>query len=296
MGVGMRVWPIFAAVTALSVGSANAQTAQQPDGTLLDRVQFFVGLDGSKQPQDLGINANMGVRFSTNAGFPVLERYGIGAQAGVAANLSDAAVHVLDQIEGTSRRTQMFVTLGVFSRSEHFNWAIAHDVLYQDYFDTTTVSQWRGEAGWLFTKVDEVGAWFTVKSNEADALMGETPVHLEPISMINAYSRRTWASSAVTTLWVGVANGHHDIVWVLPASPRSEHVAVYGAELSLPLNSRMNVTGAANFITPTSTGTVDAYLGVSFYPGRRGSQGARDRFAPMLTVANNPTMAQNLSR
>ena len=41
----------------------------------------------------------------------------LGAQIGVATNLSDAAVHVLDQVEGTSRRTQTFLTFGVFQKN-----------------------------------------------------------------------------------------------------------------------------------------------------------------------------------
>jgi len=114
--------------------------------------------------------------------------------------------------------------------------------------------------------------------------------------MVNAYSRRTWASGARTSLWAGVANGHQNVVWVLPDNSRDTHVFVYGSELALPLSPRFEITGAANFITPTSTGTVDAFLGITFYPGRGGSRGARGTFAPLMSVANNPSFAVNLRR
>jgi hypothetical protein len=53
--------------------------------------------------------------------------------------------------------------------------------------------------------------------------------------------------------------------------------------------------GQANFLTPADTGTVDAFLGIAYYPG--GSHGARERqFAPRLSVANNTTFANDLSR
>jgi hypothetical protein len=47
---------------------------------------------------------------------------------------------------------------------------------------------------------------------------------------------------------------------------------------------------------PSTTGTVDAYLGFAFYPGA-GSRGATDRrFAPLLPVASNPSFAVDYSR
>ena len=39
---------------------------------LWDNVSIFVGLEGSKQPQDFGINANFGGRFALNWGFPLV--------------------------------------------------------------------------------------------------------------------------------------------------------------------------------------------------------------------------------
>ncbi len=71
---------------------------------------------------------------------------------------------------------------------------------------------------------------------------------------------------------------------------------VYGAELSIPLSERSTVTGSANLITPAATGTVDAFLGVSFFPKRSALRQAPDTFAPVHTVANNPTMAIDLRR
>ena len=56
----------------------------------------------------------MGARFSANLGLPISDRLNLGAQVGAGVNLSDAAVHVLDQIEGTSNRTQTFFTAGLF--------------------------------------------------------------------------------------------------------------------------------------------------------------------------------------
>jgi hypothetical protein len=72
-------------------------------------------------------------------------------------------------------------------------------------------------------------------------------------------------------------------------------VLVYGAELRMPLSERFAITGAANFLTPTATGTVDAFLGVAFY-GRSAMWQDRNAYAPIADVANNPTFSVNLHR
>ncbi len=46
---------------------------------LFDNVSGFLGLDGSKQPQDFGINAQFGGRASVNWGIPLVRSWGLGA-------------------------------------------------------------------------------------------------------------------------------------------------------------------------------------------------------------------------
>ena len=90
--------------------------------------------------------------------------------------------------------------------------------------------------------------------------------------------------------------GHDDVVFVFPANPRDSHVLVYGAELYMPLSDKFAVTGSANLVTPAATGTVDAFLGVAFYPKKGAMRASHNRFAPMMAVANNPTFSVNLKR
>jgi hypothetical protein len=283
----------------LSVQSpAAAQSAAPPSKPgIFENLSLFVGPDGSKQPQDLGINAEMGVRFAANWGFPISERFKLGAQVGAASNISDGAVNVLNQIGGPGHRTQTFVTMGVFQRpTSRVNWGVVYDTSFERYYDNFRFAQWRGQAGYAVTGSDEVGTWFAKSAEGQDGHMGATAVRLDPISQVNAYTRHTWANHAQTTVWVGVANAHSNVVWVLPDNSASGHVLVYGSALDIPLSERFAVTGAANFITPSATGTVDAFLGLTYYPGRGGFRAARNTFAPLTTVANNPTMAIDLRR
>ena len=216
-------------------------------------------------------------------------------QLGAALNLSDAAVHVLDQISDTSRRSQTFATVGLFQERAGFGWALAYDHLQERYYDTFTLGQMRGELSARVSRNDEVGAWFTHPLQDATAAAPGATVRLAPLGQLNGLVRHRWATGAVTTVWAGVAARHHNVVLVFPDNSSSRNVIVYGARLDLPLNEHMSITGSGNFLTPTSTGTVDAYLGVTFTPRRR-TGSTRSVFAPSLDVANNPEFPVDLRR
>jgi hypothetical protein len=297
-----RILQLVATFLAGTVALGQTQAFAADGGASYDapwyrNLNLFAGLDGSKQPQDLGINANMGGRFSVDLGMPVWKQHDLGMHFGVAGNFSDAAVHVLDQIEGTSSRTQAFVSVGLFQRPcEELTASLGYDFLYQEYYDSFQLGQLRGLAGYSVTKSTELGIWFTKSVQGADGEMGGTPVRLDAVTQGNGYLKYTWPNAAETTIWAGFASGHDNVVWVIPEDSRDENVFVYGADLHMPLSERFAITGAANFLTPTSTGTVDAYLGLAFYPGRSAMARATDPYSPPMSVANNPTFSVDLQR
>src|SRR5262249_44209568 len=81
--------------------SALTSQDSSAESGFLDNLSLFAGLDGSKSPQDLGINAHMGGRAAVNWGCPILEAIGLGFQVGTAVNYSDNAVAVLGEVNGT---------------------------------------------------------------------------------------------------------------------------------------------------------------------------------------------------
>jgi hypothetical protein len=268
-----------------------------PAEGLFDNLSLFAGLDGSKQPQDLGINANFGWRVAANWGFPILERVGLGGQLGSSINQSLNAVHVIDQIEGTNVRNQYFTTVGLFERTScGLNLGLAYDFLSEKYYEHFDLEQWRGQASYELNEHDELGSWFTVRDRgDSGSFMG-TPVHLRPISQVYLFWRHLWPNHTETAAWVGMAQGHGRVVFLFPENSTTTAEVAFGAEMNVPLNNWLSLYGAANFITPTDTGTVDAFLGLAIYP-RGGAQEAHQRrFAPLLGVANNPTFAVDLRR
>jgi hypothetical protein len=262
----------------------------------LDNLTLFGGLQGAKEPQDLGINANFGARGHVNWAVPLpwLGQYGVGVQAGTALNYSLNAVRVLGPLTGSDDRLQSFTTIGLFQHSAWgINWAVAYDFLEERYYQDIDLGQWRGQAGYCLDANNEVGVWGTVATTHTDGALSGQAFRLEPISQVYLFWRHVWPNDAVTRVWGGVAGDHGRFVLVSPGEPNARHPVGFGADVFLPLNERWAIFGEANFITPNDTGTVTATFGLAYNFG--GSRTiARGRFAPMLPVANNNSFAVDL--
>ncbi|MBC8352777.1 MAG: hypothetical protein H8E66_12355 [Planctomycetes bacterium] len=262
-----------------------------------ENLSMFFGLDGSKQPQDLGVNAHMGARAHINFSVPLHEELSIGMQLGSGVNYHDFAVGAVEALQGTGERFQSFTTVGVFQRGDgRWKWGFAYDFLAENYYEGINLGQWRGTVAHELSDSDDFGVWFTVSDHGDSATFLGTPLSLEPISQVNAYWRHSWERGAETSIWVGAAEPHGEELILFPVADPTGVQLVYGADIHVPLNDRLAIFGEANFITPSDSGTVDAYLGVVYYPGGNAQSGRSRRFAPMLPVANNPTFSVDLRR
>jgi Family of unknown function (DUF6666) len=267
------------------------------DSPLVDNFDLFLGLDGSKQPQDFGVNAHFGGRFSVNYGFALLERWGIGAQVGTALVQSHNAVQVFERIGESTDRFQVYTTLGLFQRTKSgFNWAIAYDLLHEEYFDTFNLGQWRGRFGYQLTPKDEFGVRLMLSGRRDGGFFKDVGVTLDPITMATGYWRHTFWHNSNVTFWGGLAEGHTQANIVLGDQNRIRTPFVFGAELDIPLGEHISLFGQANFIRPTDTGTVDAFLGLAFHPSKLSTRGRSARYSPPQAVAGSPTFAVDLSR
>ena len=264
---------------------------------LADYFTVFGGLEGSKQPQDFGVNAHFGGRVALDWARLVLPDSGIGVHLGSAVNVTDNAVQVVERMEGTTDRTQFFTTVGVFQRTHSgLLWEAAYDFLYQDYYDDFFLGQWRGRLGYELTCADEVGLQTSLHANGDEGQFGATDVYLRPINQASLYWRHTWGSGARVGGWAGIAEGHAEANIALGDWPRRDEVFLFGSDIYVPLTNYLAIFGEANFLMPADTGTVDAYLGFEFFPWGGACQGRRAYNAPLLPVANNTSFATDLFR
>jgi hypothetical protein len=269
----------------------------RPAPPALENLSLFLGLDGSKQPQDLGVNALFGGRFAANYGFPLLREVGLGAQLGTSVNFQENAVRVFERLGQSTTRTQNFSTVGVFQRTGFgLNWAFGYDFLVQSYFDHFYLGQYRARIGYEVTPRDEVGTRLMLRDHGDHGDFKSTAITLTPITMGTLFWRHTFPSSASTTVWAGFADGHNQLNIVLGDERRLHQPFVFGAQVDVPLTDQLALFGQANFIRPADTGTVDAFLGFAYTPffGRPGAKNRR--FTPMLPVATNATFAVDAFR
>lgn len=261
----------------------------------IDTLTLFGGLEGSKQPQDFGVNANFGSRWAANWGFPLLADYGIGAQVGTSANYTANAVQVYERVGSSTHRTQYFSTLGVFQRTDTWRWGLVYDALYQESYDQFLLGQWRGRVGYATSVWNEFGVWFTVPQQSANGEFLTIPVRLSPMAQGNAYWQHQFEAGSRVMGWAGVSEGHAEAN-LLGDFPDTGPQFVFGAEIDVPLNDYFSIFGQANFIGPSDTGTVDSYLGITYFPGGKAFPVTRSPFAPFQALANSTMFALNLDR
>lgn len=137
----------------------NADSQQVSNGWF-DEPSLFGGIDGSKQPQDIGVNANYGGQVNLNWGLPLMKRYGVGLQFGSTLVATDNAVQVYELLGEAKTRVQYYNTVGVFQRTNGgMAWGFVYDFLDEDSFDDISLSQWRlrGAYAYAFGDNDQLG-------------------------------------------------------------------------------------------------------------------------------------------
>lgn len=262
----------------------------------LDTLTLFGGLEGSKQPQDFGVNANFGSRWAANWGFPLLAEYGIGAQIGTSINYTDNAVQVFERVGASTHRTQNFSTIGIFQRTDTWRWGIAYDLLYESYYDQFFLGQCRGRVGYATSATDEFGVWFAVPTQSSTGSFQTISTQLSSLTQGSLYWQHQFLAGTRTMCWAGAAEGHAQANLALGDLKPTGTQFVFGAEIDVPLNSYFSIYGQGNFVGPASTGTVDAFLGLSYYPGGRAFPASRSPFAPFQALVNSTMFAVDMRR
>ena len=285
-------WPGESQVTNVCSDCCNDCCPKWYDG-----LELFAGLAGSKQPQDFGVNAQFGGRLHANWGIPVWRESGIGFQIGTAVTQTDHAVAVTEALEGSSSRTQSYITAGIFQRSPSgWNWGLVYDHLYEDDYDQLTLGQIRGAVSYELNNNNELGFVSMLPVVGSHSSYGTTPVYLRPLAQGRLYWRHWWQSGVQTTGWIGAADSHGQANIAIGDGPATGTVLVFGADFQAPLSDHFALYGRANFVTPADTGTVDAYLGISFYPGGGAWGWQKRQSTAFLPVAGAPSFSVDLRR
>ncbi len=258
----------------------------------------FFGIDGSKQPQDFGANANLGGAIQLNYSGSLAQEYGIGFQIGSRAVFSGNAVQVYELLGESKDRFQNFTTVGLFQRLDSgVSFGVAYDYLTQESFDNFTLGQWRFRASYELSPVAEFGVTLNFSDRNDVGSFASDNVELDPVEQLSVYLQRDWQSGVQTKMWVGVADKHSEENVITGTLPPKTNQILFGAEIFAPLNNWMALYGETNLIMPADTGAVDAYLGIQIAPqGIYRTRSRQNRYRAFLPVASNATFTTDLNR
>ena len=259
---------------------------------------MFAGIDSSKQPQDFGVNSNLGGLFRVNYAAQLFPGSSIGFQAGSSASFTGNAMQVYESLGESTDRFQSFNTVGIFQRTPiGFSWGAVYDFLYQDSFDEFYLGQVRVRASIDVGHQTEIGATFNISTRGDSGQFNNTTVYLDPIDQYHIYCRRYWQSGVNSACWIGIADEHSQENIVTGTLPVKNDTILFGADFMAPLNGCMALYGATNLMMPADTGAVDAFLGIEFSPqGIARSSGRTNPFRAYMPVAASPFFTTNLTR
>ncbi len=260
----------------------------------LEQLSFFSGIDGSKQPQDYGVNANLGLQFRCQYAAPLVEQCGLGFQVGSSLVSTDNAVRVFELLGEDRDRLQSFTTVGLFQRVGRWGWGGVFDYLYQDGFDESSLGQVRTRLSYDVTASTQVGVTARIRAFDDRAEFLGNPVTLRSINQGSFFLRHFFETGVQTTCWLGLAEEHGESNAAFGPAPSRADSFVFGADFVAPLNDSFAIYGETNLISPADTGTVDAFLGLAWYPFVSAKTAHLARFSPILPVAAPTSFAVDL--
>ena len=259
---------------------------------------MLFGIDGSKEPQDFGVNANLGVIGQLSFSAPLIPNAGVGFQIGNTTSFSGNAVQVFELLGETKDRFQNFTTVGLFQRLDSgISWGMTYDFLSAESFDSFQLGQWRVGAAIDVGLNFEIGVTVNLADRSDRSIFNTEVVELDPIEQLRVHFRRQWETGVNTTFWVGVADQHSEENAVTGTLPNKQNQILFGADVFAPLNHWLAIFGETNLVMPSDTGVVNAYLGMQISPQSiRRAHFRGNRYRPFLPVAAGPSFSVDLNR
>ena len=262
----------------------------------------FFGYDSWRGiPDDGWCNNGLhaGVNFGTRLG-PVSDWTGIGFQLGSSVGVYDfngTNYHISRMDQATM---QGFVTYGFFHKAnEQSNWnaSVVQDWMltsnYSIFAENPTLSQWRGQVGYVFGPLNELGLWGTwVGQGDSRFVPGFGNTSWRPVQQLSVYWHYKWGLGGPNS-WISFGVPEHDRL----TGKGSLGDYVVSAVTNCALSDRVMLYAQVTYMHPSSSpGPAGAQeeawaflVGLSFFPGRnaRTQTVAGQCWMPLVPVSNN---------
>jgi Family of unknown function (DUF6666) len=283
--------------TASAINAHDSCCDEAACGGFFDNLYVFFASDGWMGPIDDDDGNNFGYRFGFNAGVPISECRGIGAQFG----LSYGRYNLTGRDAGNEQskvEEQIFLSAGAFKRADlcaecpdRLVLGLVYDHMITDNtgeeaWEIGRLGQLRWQVGYVLSATDEVGLFGSLRLWE-DAVDGPSnnADDIRALDQGSIYWHHKWCWSADTTVYFGIADNPGE--WVL------------GAKGEVPISNCASLFGGVHYVMPSAdgSGSRDAFaqeywnvsVGVAYYPGGNAASKtvAGRRWMPLMPVADN---------
>ncbi|MFN0062843.1 MAG: DUF6666 family protein, partial [Myxococcaceae bacterium] len=276
-------------------------------GDWRDNTELWFGGDAYKSlgdrgtpgfnPNPFGLQNSFGLVGGFNTGLALGESR-VRAQVGASYGAYDwKGRTTLAPLKNDSLEQQSYLTMGFYKRGDvsdddRISWGLVYDYFYARNWgwanNPTSLSQFRGLAGYALNECHELGFWGTVNSRTDTARFtsaGAARVNIRAMTQANVYWKYNWAFGGTTTAYLGGFDRADVASWqfgLLGQAPLSNNVALYGNYTYVAPGSGTGLVGSVEEQWNVSAG-------LAFYLGGKASSRTVSGHAgmPLLPVANN---------
>ncbi len=282
----------------------NVGCCCSPAGYLLDwsRADLWAGVTGFSGPANIvsgaGANGTIEGSFGFHEGFNFGSRLPslLAGQMGSQLGLRFTHTHLDGSSAGADRRSQLFLTAGLFRRVDYgLQGGLVVDYLHDDWIYQADLVQLRGELSFLMSACHDIGFRFTDSQQVDDTsavvagASGPLAVRLAGLNNYRFFYRYRFGERGR-----GVAE--------LQAGFTEESEGVVGFSLKTPLQNQLGLETTATYLIPSAK-SASPYMdegwnlgmAIVWTPGRVFGT-CRDYYRPLFDVADNGSFLVRMLR
>lgn len=265
------------------------------------------GVTSFQNTTNLGLHGNYGFNEYANWSMPFWNAIGLGWQIGIRGVQADFQRTQITAADGspllnTHARNQVFLTTGFFTRAfegRGFQGGVVYDYLQDNWFDTTDLSQIRGELSYVWG-YHEFGFWGASNAYNANGAFVTgakgNSASFDTLDLYTGFYRLQFGDANEMKIWGGASGQGDYLTGMLVRAPMSRSLALEGTFTYLIPSSSNTVQ------LPDKKGSLtyaeqawNVSTNLVYYPACRSRRSLASPYRPLFDVADNGSMIGTVS-
>jgi len=265
------------------------------------------GVTSFQNSTNLGLRGNYGFNEYANWSMPFWNAIGLGWQIGIRGVQADFQRTQITAANGstllnTHSRNQVFLTTGFFTRAfegRGFQGGAVYDYLQDNWFDTTDLSQIRGELSYVWG-YHEFGFWGASNAYNANGAFVTgargNSASFDTLDLYTGFYRLQFGDANEMKIWGGASGQGDYLTGMLVRAPMSRSLALEGTFTYLIPSSSNTVQLPDNKGSLTYAEQAwNVSTNLVWYPACRSRRSLASPYRPLFEVADNGSMIGTVS-